>query len=53
MFLVGRIPGKTLGTASHKIGGHKRTIEEAGIATTGIFRELYTGITVQWKLIKP
>ena len=34
MFLVVRIPRKTVGSVSYKIGGHKRTTGEAGIATT-------------------
>ena len=33
MFLVVRTPRKTVGPVSHKIGGHKRTTGEAGIAT--------------------
>ena len=40
MFLVVRTPRKTVGPVSDKIGGHKRTTGEAGIATTGVFREL-------------
>ena len=35
MFLVVRTPCKTVGPVSDKIGGHKRTTGEAGIATTG------------------
>ena len=40
MFLVVRTPRKTVGPVSDKIGRHKRTTGEAGIATTGVFREL-------------
>ena len=34
MFLVVRTPRKTVGLVSDKIGGHKGTTGEAGIATT-------------------
>ena len=37
MFLVVRTP---LGLFLTKFGGHKRTTGEAGIVTTGVFREL-------------
>ena len=45
MFLVIRTPRKTVGVT--KFGGHKRTTGEAGIVTTGEFRELDWD---QWKL---
>ena len=32
MFLVVRTPRKAIGPVSRRIGGHKRTTEEAGIA---------------------
>ena len=41
MFLVDRTPRKT-----DTIGGHKRTTGDAGIAITGVFRELDLE---QWK----
>ena len=41
MFLVVQTPRKTVGPVSVTIfGGHKRTTGEAGIITTGVFREL-------------
>ena len=41
-------PRKTTGPISDDIGGHKRTTGEAGIATTGVFRELDWDYS-QWK----
>ena len=36
MFLLVQIACKTVGHVSRKIGGHKRTTAEAGIATTRV-----------------
>ena len=40
MFFVVQTPRKTVEPVRNKIGGHKRTTGEAGIATTSVFREL-------------
>ena len=54
MFLVARTPRKTVGPVSRRIGGHKRTSGEAGIALPVSARgvSVVSGIRLDlhWKL---
>ena len=40
MYTIGVFLRKNVPIGSERHGGHKRTTGEAGVATTGVFREL-------------